>query len=860
MATASLSAPGAAPQLRFRHSFWWYLKWFFITLQLLVFCAAIVAFCIGKGLYDQLEKVVPDINLLMARNKAEPTRVYAADGSLLAEFRGDARQWIPLSQLKVQRKKAGQTILAPGRLIDATLSVEDARFYVHPGMDPKRIGGALLANYRAGGVEQGGSTITEQLAKNVYLSQTRTVSRRLQTAFLALQLEKRLSKDEILEAYLNEIFYGNRAYGCEAAAQTYFGKKAKDLSISQAALVAGLPQSPSRLDPFDNFDNAKVRQKTVLGAMLKNQRITYAQFKQALADKTIEPDLKRNHQKFIERSRQTEKWRAPYFVSYVRNYLEKQYGWSGDYLNKSGLKIYTTLDPKLQSIAEEVVLNGVRRHGPELQGALVSIDPWTGHVVSLVGGKDYYNTRKNGQWNRAVQGKRQPGSTMKPYIYAAAMETGYTPDSVVVDKPLYLCGDSECPPGRRDANGRRFRKDEQHEVRNYDRVHRGAMTMRSAIAMSNNVVATRTLLKVGIQNVIQKAHLMGISSSLSPYPSLALGTSDVSLLEHVSAYGVFATRGLRAEATPVIRVENYAGDTLIEQPTPVRGARVISPAAANEMYEMLRYVVTNGTGRVAQIPGVDVIGKTGTTSSNKDVWFMGASKDLVTGVWMGYDRPRELGYGSAGGKWCAPVWRAFMVPAINIWRSRKPVEKLVEDARATAQRRFLAQQYKMYVRVRICDESGMLAIKECPRTHGEVFSAAGGAPTQFCDIHAKQPTRQRALDAGTPPLAPGDLGFEPARNQNDGIAPDINANENPGLNADQNAQPDADMTPPDADLNGPARREYRRDQGARNAPSASQNDGITLDGANGGGEGRVLDDNSGGYMPPDGTVETPPAR
>ncbi|PQV63904.1 penicillin-binding protein, 1A family [Abditibacterium utsteinense] len=854
MASASLNTPLAAPKPKFRHSFWWYLKWFFITLTVVVFCGMVAAFSIGKGLYDELGKVVPDINLLMARNKAEPTRVYAIDGSLLAEFRGDARQWIPLSTLKTQRKKSGKIITAPGRLIDATLSIEDARFYTHPGMDPKRIGGALLANYRAGGVEQGGSTITEQLAKNVYLSQTRTVSRRLQTAFLALQLEKRLSKDEILEAYLNEIYYGNRAYGCEAAAQTYFGKHAKDLTIAEAALVGGLPQSPSRLDPFDHFDNAKERQKLVLGAMLKNQRITYAQFKEALADKTVESDLKRNHDKFVERSRQVEKWKAPYFVSYVRTYLEKQYGWSGDYLNKSGLKIYTTLDPKLQKIAENVLVRGVRRHGPELQGALVSIDPWTGHVVAMVGGKDYYNTKKNGQWNRAVQGKRQPGSTMKPYIYAAAMEAGYTPDSVVVDSPLYLCGDSECPPGRRMANGRRFSKDSQHEVRNYDRTHHGAMTMRSAIAMSNNVVATRTLLKVGIQNVIQKAHLMGVSSPLSPYPSLALGTSDLSLLEHVSAYGVFATRGLRAEATPVIRVENYAGDTLVEQPMPVRGARVISPPAANNMWQMLRYVVTNGTGRVAQIPGVDVIGKTGTTSSNKDVWFMGASKDLVTGVWMGYDRPRNVGAGSAGGLWCGPVWRSFMVPAIDIWRARKPVEKLVEDARATAQRRFLAQQYKQYVRARICDETGLLATKECPQTHLEVFSAAGGAPTQFCDVHRRQPTQQRDLGASAAPSAPGDLGFDPARSENEPPAEATNPEDS---GADSNAQPDADMTPPDADLNAPARREYRRDE--TTAPEI-QGDGVTLDGQNGGGEGRVLDDSSGGFLPPDNAPETPPVR
>ncbi|RYG57048.1 hypothetical protein EON80_28690, partial [bacterium] len=421
-----------------------------------------------------------------------------------------------------------------------------------------------------------------------------------------------------------------------------------------------------------------------------------------------------------------------------------------------------------------------------------SIDPWTGHVVAMVGGKNYYDTRKNGQWNRAVQGKRQPGSTMKPYIYAAAMEAGLTPETRVMDSKLVLCGDSECGP-----NSTRRQRNAGHEVRNYDRVHRNyAMTLKEAIAQSNNVVATRTLLKVGIQNVVQKAHLMGIQSPLSPYPSLALGTSDISLLEHVSAYGVFATKGLRAEATPVIRVENYAGETIIEQPMPVRGARVLSPGAANEMWQMLRYVVTNGTGRVASIPGADVIGKTGTTSSNKDVWFMGATKDLVTGVWMGYDRPKPLGYGSAGGKWCGPVWRDFMVPALEIWRNRKPVEKLVEDARATAQRQFLAAQYKQYVKTRICNETGLLATKGCPDTHVEVYSAAGGAPTQFCDVHRPAAAPRRDLNSGAAPSAPGDLGYEPPSEPRE------------SGNNDTSSSPDADVSAPDADLNAPARREY----------------------------------------------------
>jgi len=750
-------APATLPSVpapRFRHTIWWYVKWLFILLQLVVFCALVVAATAVKGIYDKLDTMVPDIGKLLAKDRAEPSRVYAADGTLLAEFKTQERRWIPLEQLKVKKTWKGQEYLRPGRLIGATLSIEDARFYQHPGVDAKRIAGALLANFKAGGVEQGGSTITEQLAKNVYLTQARTTTRRLKTALIALQLERKLSKDEILEAYLNDIFYGNRAYGCEAAAKIYFGKHASDLSISQAALLAGLPQSPTFLDPWRHFDHAKHRQGIVLHEMLQNGYISYAQYLEAKDDKSVEAQLATSRARAKRERADVPRYKSPYFVSYVRSYLQKQYGYD---LDQPGLVVRTSLDPKLQAIAERVMEQQVSEHGNTLQGALVSIDPWTGQVVAMVGGRNYYNTKMNGQFNRAVQGKRQPGSTMKPYIYATAMEAGLTPDTEFEDSTLNLCGDHEC--GANDyRHGRRPRESDMHEVRNYDRTHHGTMPLRSALAMSNNVIATRLLLRVGIQNAIQKAHLMGVQSSLSPYPSLALGTSDLSLLEHVSAYGVFATKGLRAEATPILKVENGAGEVLVDQSGPVRAARVLSQNAANEMYEMLHYNVTNGTARPVQIDGVELIGKTGTTSSNKDVWFMGASQQLVTGVWMGYDKPQPLGYGSAGGKWCGPAFRQFMLEALPIWESHKPVEKLVEDARATAQRRFVAQQYKQYIRVRICNESGLLATKECPDTHMEVFSAAGGAPVQYCTIHGQTPVRERQLSQGQAPARDDGLG------------------------------------------------------------------------------------------------------
>ena len=762
MAKSAVFNPSSvAPPPKFRHTFWWYLSRFIMLLSLIVFCVIIVAITMGKGLYDQLQNTPADIRVLLQKNRAEPSRVYAADGSLLAEFKTQQRIFVPISELRVERRRGVGFQTEDGRLIDATLSMEDARFYNHPGTDAKRIIGAMLANYEAGHTTQGGSTITEQLVKNVYQTKERTMSRRLTSTLIALQLERKLSKDEILEAYLNEIYYGNRAYGCEAAAQTYYGKHAKELSIAEAALMAGLPQSPSALNPFKHYDAAKARQKLVLHEMWEKKHINWGQYQEALKDTDTEKLIEKQAKIIKDERANPKHWKSPYFVGYVRDYLRKNYGYD---LDEPGLKVYTTLDPKLQKIAENELTQGVHSHGPKLQGAIVSIDPWTGQIVAMDGGRDP-NPETNGGFNRAVQAKRQPGSTMKPYIYAAAMEAGMTPSSTLVDSQFWVCGTGECPPNKRS------KRRGGHEVRNDDRAHYGAMSLEHGLAQSNNVIATKLLLKVGIQTAIQKAHLMGIQSSLDPYPSLALGVSDVSLLEHVSAYGVFATKGLRVNPTPVVRVENYMGDVLLEQPNPVRASRVLSKNAANQMYQILRSVVTDGTGRPVNrlLPDMEIIGKTGTTSDNKDVWFVGASPQLVTGVWMGYDTPKPLGPGSFGGTWSGPVFAGFMRQAVPIWKNRpdKSMQKLVEDKRATEQQRYQAAQYKQYISVRICKETGLLATKECPDTEMRTFSAAGGAPTQFCDVHTRQPTQPRSLDQGGESARAGDLGFDPARDSND---------------------------------------------------------------------------------------------
>jgi 1A family penicillin-binding protein len=759
-APGSSSMPARPP--KFRHSFWWYLKWFFYSIALVVFCMVVAVASVGYGLYKELEKVVPDTRLIQTRTKAETTRIYAADAkTLLAEIKGEDRIWKPFEEL-VKDANKWPTLPTPEakaanvrNVLKATLAIEDARFYQHPGMDAKRLAGAAVANYRSGSTTQGGSTITEQLAVNLYQSRDKSVSRRLQAALLALQLEKRYSKDEILELYVNEIYYGNGAYGCEAASRIYFGKSSGKLSIGEAALLAGLPQRPTHYDPFDHFDRVKKRQKVVLNEMVEKGFINRAQYYAALKDTSVQRAVERQDLKRRREKRNPERWKFPYFVAYVKSYLAKQYEIDEEDLRRGGLKIVTTIQPTLQNAAEEALQRQLNRLSPSgrLEGALVSIDPWTGHVLAMVGGRDYYNKARNGEFNRAAQAKRQPGSTFKPYIYAAAMEAGYSPGDRVVDSTMRTNGMQEVRRGGK-------------EVRNYDRIHRGRISFLEAIGMSNNVAATRVMLKVGTGAVIQKAHLLGIQSNLVPYASLALGAADVTLLEHTSAYGVFATRGLRAEPTPIERVESATGELLVDHAHPVRGARVMSQEAGNKMWQLLRHVVTNGTGRSASIRGVEVIGKTGTTSANKDVWFMGATPKLVAGVWIGFDQPKPLAHSAAGGRWCAPVWRSYMVQATDFWNKRNKIEKMVEDARLTEQSRKSAKENMKVVRVSLCDETGLVATNACPLRRNLAFSVSSGVPEEACYVHAPKATETRVLGGDYAPRARrGDLGYDGSEEQ-----------------------------------------------------------------------------------------------
>ncbi len=520
----------------------------------------------------------------------------------------------------------------PKDLQNAFIAVEDARFYEHSGIDPRGILRALWANISGGGVSEGGSTITQQLAKNAYLTQERTLKRKIQEMFLALQLEREYSKQEILEFYLNQIYFGQGAYGVEAAAKTYFGKDVSALSLNECAMLAGIPKSPNYYSPFNNLEAARARRATVLEQMAKYHYISDSE-----ASRLKREDLK------LVRPQTGGLTEASYFIDYVVQGLIDKYG--ADAVYKSGLKIYTTIDMDMQRAAEaamkmlptfETDKNGLAQP----QGALVAIDPHTGQIKAMVGG------RGTDQFNRATMAERQPGSAFKPFVFAAALENRFTPNTIIEDSPI-MVGD--------------------WEPENYNRNYNGKVTLRYVAEQSLNVPTVKIAQKIGMDKPIYYAQEMGISTFVLDGPTndrglaTSLGglTRGMTPLELTSAYGTFANQGIHVEPTAIIKVLDRNGK-ILEQAKP-KQKNVISEASAADLTDMLQGVLTRGTGTGAAI-GRPAAGKTGTTSDYCDAWFVGYTTDLVAGVWIGCDDNSDLD-GMTGGNLPASVWQAFMEKA-----------------------------------------------------------------------------------------------------------------------------------------------------------------------------------------------------
>ena len=563
---------------------------------------------------------LPAIQSLEIPKRPPTIQIVGYDGSVLATRGEQAGANVSLKDL-------------PPYLPKAFIAIEDRRFYSHYGVDPIGILRAAVANVLHRGVSQGGSTLTQQLAKNLFLTQERTLQRKLQEVELALWLERKHSKAEILELYLNRVYFGSGAYGVEAAAQRYFGKPARNVTVAEAAMLAGLVKSPSRLAPNRNPEGAAKRAQTVLTAMADAKFITDAQAQASIGHPSYNV-----------------KAAGAGTINYVAD-------WIGEVLDDligqvdQNIVVETSIDARLQSVAEASIIDELAAKSVKFnvsQGALVAMTP-DGAVRAMVGGRNYAES----QYNRAVTAKRQPGSAFKPLVFLTAIEAGLTPETIRQDAPLDVKG---------------------WKPENYTHEYFGSVTLTQALSMSLNTVAVRLGLEVGAKNVVRTAHRLGISSKLEANASIALGTSEVSLTELVGAYAPFANGGQGATPHVVLKIRTAEGKVLYARPADRLG-QVIDTRAVGMMNSMMQETLLSGTARKAELPGWMAAGKTGTSQDFRDAWFIGYTANLVTGVWLGNDDNSPTRKATGGGL-PVEVWTRFMkaahqgVPVASLPRSQ----------------------------------------------------------------------------------------------------------------------------------------------------------------------------------------------
>jgi penicillin-binding protein 1A len=569
---------------------------------------------------------LPSIETLKNYKPSTITKFFSEDGEIISEFFLERREVFSLDRI-------------PNHLIQAFISGEDTRFFHHKGLDYIAILRALLKNIFSGEVVQGGSTITQQVVKSLLLSPERSFSRKIREAILAFKIEKYLSKDEILFLYLNQIYLGHGAYGVAAAAEDYFGKPSEELTLAESALLAGLPQAPSKNSPYNHPEQAKRRQAYVLHQMVEGGFISSGELMKA-----VQTPLKLRS--VPNPSIET----VPYFVEHVRRYVEEKYGKDGLY--KNGLQVYTTIDTDFQKTAQEAVESGLKEIEKRqkylsvdmpltLEGSLICFDLETGFIKAMVGGRDY----KKSQFNRAIQARRQTGSAFKPIVYASALDKGYTPASIIVDSPIiFTWGNQKWKP------------------KNFDGKFLGPTTLKNALTHSINVVTVKIAQNIGVDYIQEYAKKMGISSPLHDNLSMALGSSSISLYELTKAYAVFANQGNSFKPIFIKKILDRDGNLLEENlplfspKEPSDEERILSPQTAYLMTHLLESVVQNGTGWRAKALGRPVAGKTGTTDQFLDAWFIGYTPELITGVWVGFDDERTLGENETGARAASPIW------------------------------------------------------------------------------------------------------------------------------------------------------------------------------------------------------------
>ncbi|RMD89417.1 MAG: PBP1A family penicillin-binding protein [Calditrichaeota bacterium] len=657
---------------------------------------------VGIFYFLYLVQGMPSLQELENINPALVTRIYSQDGQLIHELFTYKRVYVPYEKI-------------PDHTVQALLATEDREFFNHWGINIKRIPKAILVDLLTLSFRQGFSTITMQLARNLYTKKIgfqKNINRKLREILTAIQIERTYSKKEILEMYLNMAYFGHGVYGVESAARRYFGKHASDLSPEESATLVALLKSPAYYSPITHPDRAMQRRNLVLHNMLVCGYLTQTQF-DSLKNLPVKAHPLEEYSKI-----------APYFTEYVRQKLNGMQDSLGVNIYEDGLNVYTTLNTTIQAcmdsavheflprLQEQVSKNLQRWKEKEnipdsvfakkakVQLAFIALDHHNGHILAMIGGRDFAESK----FNRAVQARRQPGSAFKPFLYTAAIDNGYPPTFKLLNQPVVV----------HNPDGTRW------DPENFTKTFGGLTTLREGLRKSINLIAVRLILEIGPGAAVEYARRMGISTPLRPFPSLAVGSSEVIPLELVSAYSVFANQGVRVEPIAITRVEDRYGNVLYEAHP--RQQEVLSRATAYIMTNMLEDVVNKGTGGSLRWRFnfyAPAAGKTGTTNDYTDAWFVGFTPHLTAGVWVGLDDPElKLGPGQTGAHAALPFWALFM--------------KCVYDTLHLSPEPF--RQPPDVVRLEVCEDSGKLATQFCPRVVEEVFNVKY-RPTESCDLH-----------------------------------------------------------------------------------------------------------------------------
>ncbi|MEO0288988.1 MAG: PBP1A family penicillin-binding protein [candidate division WOR-3 bacterium] len=669
-------------------------------IGLIVFSFTFILTGVIISIFVNLQKELPSMTDLMLYNVPSATIVYDDNNNIIDEFFIERRIPIKLRELHPYT-------------INAVIALEDQQFRKHWGINVGRTLVVLLKDIFMMKKAAGASTITQQLARNMFLGMEKTWSRKIKEALITLKIEKNFSKDEILEMYFNQINYGNGNYGIEAASNYYFGKSSRELTLAESALLAGIPQRPEANNPKDNYYRAKARQLICLKNMLKEKMISKEEYEEAIAE-SIVVVTNTNKSNF-----------ARYFIEEVRKEVIKRFGMNTLY--KGGLKIYTSLNSDMQKHAEEVFEDKMRyyekmyylkntkekyeknlsqikdttekKETDYLQGGFLLLDNKTGEVKVLIGGRDFYHS----QFNRAYQARRQPGSIFKIFLFSAAVENGMFPGDIIMDTPVVLDDGS----------------DQKYKPRNYDGNFLGPIPLRTALALSRNVTAIRLIKNIGPETVIKHARKLGVTSPLTPVLSLALGSNDVTLLEMVRAFSVFPNKGIYKEVSLIRYIEDAQGNIIYTNDHPEK--RVMEEDDAYIITDMLESVVREGTaaGLKYYKMNVHIGGKTGTTDDYSNAWFIGFTKDYTAGVYVGYDKPKTIANKVTGAVVALPIWAEIMKPFVSY-----------KDSSAF-------DIPKNIVYVNVCKETGMRAAKYCKYTRMEIYKK-GKEPTKYCEKHSTE--------------------------------------------------------------------------------------------------------------------------